>query len=198
MDVRSAKQDDIDACARVLARAFQDDPGTVIFEPDPDQRALILPHFFRAFVAASLSEDADIVVAGDPMVGVASWFGPERHGPSPDAMGGHGFGDVLERARPEATARLLAMIGELERQHELLTDGRHLRLEFFGVVPDQQRSGIGTALMEHGHRRADELVIPCYLETFTQPNVRYYERRGWKVVAEYPVADGVPVYGMIR
>ena len=108
------------------------------------------------------------------------------------------MGAVLERAGPEATARLLAMIGELERQHELLTDGPHLRLEFFGVIPDQQGSGIGTALMEHGHRRADELDIPCYLETFTQPNVRYYERRGWKVSGQYPVADEVPVYAMIR
>lgn len=184
-------------CPSVGTR-FQDDPGTIIFEPDPERRALILPHFFRAFVAASLSEDADIVVAGDPVVGVASWFGPERQGPSPDAMGAHGLGAVLERAGPEATARLLAMIGELERQHELLADGPHLRLEFFGVIPDQQGSGIGTALMEHGHRRADELDIPCYLETFTQPNVRYYERRGWKVSGQYPVADEVPVYAMIR
>ncbi|MDQ3553825.1 MAG: GNAT family N-acetyltransferase [Chloroflexota bacterium] len=198
VDVRGATRDDIADCARVLALAFQDDPGTIIFEPDPERRALILPDFFQVFVAASLAEGADIVVAGEPVVGVASWFGPERHGPSPDAMGGHGFGGVLERAGPEATARLLAMIGELERQHDLLTDGAHLRLEFFGVIPDQQRSGVGTALIEHGHRRADERTLACYLETFTQSNVRYYQGRGWKVVAEYTVAEGVPVYGMIR
>ena len=196
--IRSATEDDIEACAGVLARAFHADPGTIVYEPDDEQRARILPGFFRTFVAAALSEDADLVVAGDPVQGIASWFGPERHGPTPEAMGAHGFGAVLEASGPDASGRLLAMIGELERQHELLTEGPHLRLEFFGVEPTLQGSGIGTALIEYGHRRADELGLACYLETFTEPNVRYYERRGYKVVGEYTVGDGVPVYGMIR
>lgn len=198
VSIRRATRDDADACALVLARAFQDDPGTVIFEPDDARRATLLPGFFRTFVAAALDEDGDLVVAGDPVSGIASWFGPERHGPSPDAMGANGFGDVLEAAGPEATQRLLAMVGELEVQHERLTDGPHLRLEFYGVDPAAQGSGIGSALIEHGHRRADELGIPCYLETFTQQNVRFYGNRGYELAGEYTVGDGIPVYGLIR
>ena len=196
--IRRASREETDACALVLARAFQDDPGTVIFEPDDARRATLLPGFFRTFVAAALSEDGDLVVAGDPVSGIASWFGPERHGPSPEAMGANGFGDVLEAAGPEATQRLLAMVGELEVQHERLTDGPHLRLEFFGVDPDAQGSGTGSALIDHGHRRADDLGIPCYLETFTQDNVRFYRKRGYEVVGEFTVGDGIPVYGLMR
>jgi hypothetical protein len=91
VDVRSATVEDVDACAGVLTRSFQDDPGTIIFEPDPTRRAAILPPFFRSFVRAALSEPADIVVAGTPVLGIACWFGPEQHGPSPDAMGASGF-----------------------------------------------------------------------------------------------------------
>jgi predicted N-acetyltransferase YhbS len=90
------------------------------------------------------------------------------------------------------------MVGELEAQHARLTDGPHLRLEFFGVDPGRQRSGIGGALIEHGHRRADAAGLPCYLETFTDENVRFYERRGYERVAGYSVGDGVPVHAMIR
>ena len=182
----------------MLARAFHYDPGTVLFLPDSARRAAILPRFFRAFVAASLAEHGDLVVADDPVVGIASWFGPDRHGPSPDAMGGNGFGDVLEAAGPEASQRLLRMVGELDAQHDRLASGQHLRLEFFGVDPPSQGSGIGSALMEHGHRRADELGIPCYLETFTHENVRFYQGRGYELVGEYEVGDGVPVYGLLR
>ena len=196
--IRRATRDDTDACADMLARAFHDDPGTVLYEPDAARRAAILPQFFRTFVAAALDEDGDLVVAGDPVNGIANWFGPERHGPSPDAMGANGFGDVLEASGPEATQRLLAMVGEMEAQHERLTDGAHLRPEFFGVDPAAQGSGIGTALIEHGHRRADELGIPCYLETMTRENVRFYEHRGYELAGEYTVGDGVPVYGLIR
>lgn len=196
--IRRATRDDTEACALVLARAFHHDPDTVLFEPDDARRAELLPGFFRTFVAASLDEDGDLVVAGDPVSGIASWFGPERHGPSPDAMGTNGFGDVLEAAGTEATQRLVAMVGELEVQHERLTDGAHLRLEFFGVDPDTQGSGIGSALIDHGHRRADDLGIPCYLETFTQENVRFYGNRGYALAGEYTVGDGIPVYGLIR
>ena len=79
-----------------------------------------------------------------------------------------------------------------------MTDGPHLRLEFFGVLPERQGTGLGTALIEHGHRKADQLGLPCYLETFTERNVRFYERRGYRVVGDYTVGDGVPVWGLVR
>jgi GNAT superfamily N-acetyltransferase len=196
--IRAATRDDIDACALVLAHSFHDDPGTLLFEPDDARRASILPRFFGTFVAAALDEQGDLVVAGDPVRGIASWFGPERHGPSPDAMGANGFGDVLEAAGPEASQRLLAMIGELDAQHERLTFGDHLRLDFLGVEPGAQGSGIGSALIEHGHRRADGLGIPCYLETFTEENVLFYRHRGYEMAGEYTVGDGIPVFGLLR
>ena len=98
----------------------------------------------------------------------------------------------------DANGRLLAMLGEIEAYHERLATEPHLRLEFFGVTPAAQGSGIGTALIDHGHRRAAELGIACYLETFTEPNVRYYERRGYRTVGEFTIGDGVRGYGMIR
>ena len=197
-DVRAATHADIDACALVLARAFQDDPGTMIFEPDEALRAEILPRFFASFVAASLDEDAAPVVAGHPIAGIACWFGPDRYGPSPEAMVASGFGEVLEAAGQEASARLLAMTGELDAQHERLTNGPHLRLDFLGVDPAGQGSGVGSALIEHGHRQADTAGIPCYLDTFTQENVRFYGRRGYRLAGEFTVADGIPVYGLVR
>src|SRR5687768_2228536 len=111
--VRPATTEDVEECAGVLAAAFHSDPGTMVFLPEDRERAAILPEFFRTFLAAALSEDAGIVFAGEPITGVASWFGPDRHGPSPDAMGAHGFGAILERSGPDATGRLLVMLGEI-------------------------------------------------------------------------------------
>ena len=196
--VRAASTGDVDECARVLAAAFQSDPGTMVFIPDDGEREKVLPDFFRTFVAAALSEDAGIVIVGEPMIGVASWFGPERHGPSPEAMGAHGFGAILERSGPDATGRLLGMLQEIEANHERLATAPHMRLEFFGVTPEAQGGGVGTALIEHGHRRADELGVACYLETFSEPNVGYYERRGYRTVGEFTIGDGVRGYGMLR
>ena len=90
------------------------------------------------------------------------------------------------------------MLQEIEANHERLAPGPHMRLEFFGVTPDLQGGGIGTALIELGHHRADELGLACYLETFSEPNVRYYERRGYRTVGEFTIGDGVRGWGMLR
>jgi GNAT superfamily N-acetyltransferase len=196
---RAATAADVDACAGVLARAFFDDPGTLVIESDADRRAAFLPRFFRAFVGASIAEAASPIVPAERVEGVASWYGPGAHGPSIEALLANGFGEAIEVLGPAGTERLTAMVGELDGQHDRRMAGReHLRLEFFGVDPGVQGRGIGSLLADAGHRHADELRLPCYLETFTIWNVRYYENRGYRLVGEYPVGDGVPVYAMER
>jgi GNAT superfamily N-acetyltransferase len=90
------------------------------------------------------------------------------------------------------------MVGEIERQHALLTEGPHFRLEFYGVLPERQGTGVGSALIEHGHRRADEVRLPTYLETFSEWNVGFYRHRGYEVVGEFTVGDHTRGWGMIR
>ena len=197
--IRSARTSDASAIADVLTAAFLDDPGAVIFEPDRRRRAAILPAFFGVWVRAAIADGGDLVVPdGGEVTGVATWFGPNRHGPGEAAMQAAGWDEAVATFGAPAAARVLAMTGELERQHELLAPWPHLRLDFFGVLPEAQGTGIGSRLIEHGHRAADAAGLPCYLETFTERNVAYYGRRGWDVIATYAVGDDVPVYALVR
>jgi ribosomal protein S18 acetylase RimI-like enzyme len=196
--VRRATPADVERCTDILTRAFHDDPGTLIFEPNPDRRRAIMPWFFRMFLLAGLADGGEIVVPGDEVSGVASWFGPDRHGPSDPAMEAAGLAAVVAAFGPAAAARMAAMVAEIETQHARRMPEPHFRLDFFGVDPDRQGAGIGTLLMTHGHEIADREGLPCYLETFAESNVRYYERRGYAVTGTYRVGDDVPVYTMVR
>lgn len=198
-ETRLASRSDIEACSTVLARAFQDDPGSTVIEPNDAARAAFLPAFFRAFAGASLMDGGDLVVPVGDVRGVASWFGPGLYGPRIESLLASGFGDALAILGDAGTQRLTDLVGALDAEHDRLTAGReHLRLEFFGVVPEVQGQGIGGRLIDVGHRRAEELRVPCYLETFTMQNVRFYEHRGYGLVREFRVGDDVPVYAMER
>jgi GNAT superfamily N-acetyltransferase len=197
--IRAARPDDAAAIADVLVAAFLEDPGAVIFEPDAERRVAILPSFFGAWVRAAIADGGDLVVpSGAAVTGVASWFGPARYGPSDEALEAAGWREVLATFGDSAAARMVAMTDALERQHARLAPWPHLRLDFFGVVPAAQGTGLGSALIEHGHARADAMGLPCYLETFTERNVAFYRRRGYDVVEWYEVGDGVPIAALER
>jgi GNAT superfamily N-acetyltransferase len=198
-ETRLATTADVDACGELFARAFADDPGTFLFEPDPTSRSAFLSLFFRCFVAASIQDGAPPIVPAGAVMGVACWFGPGVSSATRDSMLANGYGEALEVLDGAAIARLNAMVEELEARHEELMAGRaHLRLDYLAVDPTMQGRGIGSLLVEVGHRRADELGLPCYLETFTPANVRFYAKRGYSIKAEFPVGDGVPVFAMER
>jgi ribosomal protein S18 acetylase RimI-like enzyme len=200
IEIRAIRPDDLDAATEVLALAFQDDPGAMIIEPDPAvrhhaDRTLFAPvvrwaiPFGRALVA---------VAPRGSIVGVAT-FVPAGHSiASDEEMVAAGLLEAVA-AVPAAAARMEPMVGYLEELHARAIDGPHARLEFFGVDPAVQGSGVGGRLIAAGHATIDAHGERCYLETFTTKNVAFYEKRGYRVVIEGTVpGTQTPVWALIR
>jgi GNAT superfamily N-acetyltransferase len=70
------------------------------------------------------------------------------------------------------------------------------------VVPSAQGRGVGRAMMEEVTRRADADGLPCYLESSRDvPNVRIYERFGFRFAAELEcddAGDAIRLFCMVR
>ncbi len=131
----------------------------------------------------------------DDFVGVAIWLAP---GSIPEA-----FDDgILSYARSivgdAAMERWLTMLDAFERVREEAIDAPHWFLALLGVDPVAQGRGVGAALLQVGHDAADRDGRPCFLETFTEPNVAYYRRRGYGLTRSTTIADGVPIHAMTR
>jgi ribosomal protein S18 acetylase RimI-like enzyme len=200
VEIRGILADDIDAAAELLSRAFQDDPGARIVEPDATLRGQATRLLFAPVVRQAMPLGRVLVaIAGDRrIVGVATFVPPGHETASDEEMVAAGLLDALA-AVPEAAARMGPMVGYLEELHARAVDGPHARLEFFGVDPEVQGSGIGSRLIAAGHATIDANGERCYLETFTTTNVAFYEKRGYRVVIDgiVPLTD-VPVWGLVR
>jgi GNAT superfamily N-acetyltransferase len=57
------------------------------------------------------------------------------------------------------------------------------------VLPEYQRQGIGSLLLEWGKRRADELQAKVWI-TSTPQGVKAYEKNGWVVKGRYDIDLG--------
>ena len=189
-ELRDARPGDHAAIVAVLTRAFHDDPGAMFIEPDELLRDAAMGAMFDAFVTASLAEATTMQAIGDPLAGIAIWFGPDAHGPSEAALLAAASVDGAPTRSDAARVRSEAMLGEMRALHRrVMGDEPHLRLDFLAVDPAAQGKGIGSRLVAAGNRAADERGLPVYLDTFTLQDVRFYERRGYRVLEEHPMAS---------
>ena len=200
LEIRLLRLDEVGAAAEMLARAFHEDPGALIVEPDAARRGAATQALFAPVVrqAVPLGHVAAALEPSGRVVGVATFLPPGHDTPTDEELVAAGLLDGVAAA-PEAAERMGPMVAFLEAQHQRAIEGPHWRLEFFGVEPSLQGSGIGNDLIRTGHAAADAAGERVYLETFTAQNVAWYERRGYRVVIEGVVpGTDIPVWGLVR
>ena len=177
----------------LLARAFTDDPlwRWVLQgrrEPEPALRWL----FERALVD---QRTARLETVAGPLVGLATWIGPETEPPPPPLRTLVGAIVRLRAGFP----RLLRYAREAAILERELSASRGWRLGGIAVEPAEQGRGHGSALVRHGLDRADAAGLPVLLLTSNPANVAFYERHGFAVAAERRLPEaGPPGWAMVR
>jgi ribosomal protein S18 acetylase RimI-like enzyme len=183
----------IGEASAMLARAFQDDPAWQWVVPAPRRRAALLPWLFRVNFEVT---EAQVWVTEGALEGCARWLPPGRPqlhvGPMLRAL----FATPI-RVR-EGTSRFLAYGRAVEAMRAEAVPEPHWYLAGIGVDPAARRRGIGTALMKPGLEASDRDGVPCALLTNNEPNLAFYERHGFEVVAEGQTPDDGPHAWMMR
>ena len=179
--VRLARAEEIPALAAVLTRAFANDPFFSYLAgaaPERKQRMRDGWTGILRFGSARLAH----TWTTDELAGVAIWLPPEHRTHLLDEV------RLTREMVRFAGWRRLRLVGdaieELERRRKRHMPGPHFYLSALGVEPDQQGTGIGTALMGPVLDTCDRDGLPAYLETAVARNVLLYERVGFEVVEE--------------
>jgi ribosomal protein S18 acetylase RimI-like enzyme len=176
----------LDAAAAVLARAFADDPGLLYVLPDIADRDRLGPSLSHAVIRYALRCGAPLVTP-DEIRGAALWFPPDAPTPTEADLAETGIAAVPEQIGPDAWQRFKRLLDHLDALHPRYAPDPHWYLAMLGVDPAWQRQGIGETLMQPVFAAADRDGLCCYLEAPTADNALYYERRGFRVLAETDV-----------
>jgi ribosomal protein S18 acetylase RimI-like enzyme len=95
--------------------------------------------------------------------------------------------------------RMMNLNSRLDKVREQQVPEPHWYLMALGVAPSRQGQGIGSDLLQPILTHADAESQLCYLETFSERNLTFYERQGFEVQENGRIPHGGPAYWtMIR
>ncbi len=185
------------AAAKVLSRAFHNEPLKAYLFPDEKIRDAMGVDFF-AFMLRYGILFGEVYATSPDLEGVAVWLPSEYAKMTPELMAKAGSKGLeakigswfIEQARP--------LYDVIDNKHSQHAPFRHWYLAFIGVDPVFQGKGFAGKLLKPMLSRLNRENIPCYLETETEKNVDIYTHYGFKLLEKYFVLDtGLYFYAML-
>ena len=185
--LRHALRRDLGAIVDLWVDAFADDPYLRWIQPD-DQRWPAFGNAWMRFIADLVFERGHTYVADPPDVAIA-WVPPDIALVGPDDVA-RGRSIIAEHAGDVRADDALATI-MAARGHAL--EEPHWTLQYLGVRPGRQGSGLGAAAAAPILSICDDEALPCGLVSTNPRNVSFYERLGFRVDAEVRTPDSQAV-----
>ncbi len=191
---------DVPEAAELMTRAFLNDPFFVTSIPDPILRREHLPPFFAACLNYGCHYGR-VFGAGQELArleGVAWWYRyPEWHY-NGERTKIAGF-DEVARLLGEGSDRIENISNAITDTLNPLFPVKRAVLDQLAVDPGSQRSGIGSALVQHIIDETTYDGLPIELWTASESNLTFYARHGFEVVASGRDADhGMGWWGLGR
>lgn len=193
IEARRARPDELPDLARMLARAFDDDPVATWSCPSAAVRPGMLERFHGARLRHLLPHE-EVWVAPDGR-SAALWAPPKRWRTTAR--------EDLEISRCMLHPRLLLrapMVGfglhGIERRHP--PQPPHWYLATLGTDPSAQGEGLGTAVLKPVLERCDRDGVGAYLESSKERNLDYYARFGFRAGEPLRLPRGPRVWPMWR
>jgi ribosomal protein S18 acetylase RimI-like enzyme len=187
--VRLAREEDFPAMARVLARAFHEDPLTSWLYPRERSRDRHVERSFRVSLRR-LAPQNQLYTTADH-AGAALWALPGQW--REDLRQTAGMLTLLPPLLPRLLRTMRAMT-QIELAHPVEP---HFYLSVLGTDPDRRRQGVGSALVQPVLELCDAEDMPAYLETATQRNVEFYARHGFEVMRRLDLPGGAPALWLL-
>jgi ribosomal protein S18 acetylase RimI-like enzyme len=182
-NIVSLTEDNLEAAAESLARAFHNDPLQAYVFPNEKERAARSPAHFTPLLRYGMQFGEVLTTENNPL-GAAVWLPPETWEVTPERAAAAGFDALPDVLGEEAANRFFSVLGTIEPYHHRDVPPAHWYLMVVGVAPEACGQGLGRALIEPIMNRADASGLPCYLETAQPDNVAFYEYLGFKKIVE--------------
>ncbi|MDJ0588835.1 MAG: GNAT family N-acetyltransferase [Pleurocapsa sp. MO_226.B13] len=192
----------IELASTIAAKAFADDPVFGYLTPEARQSRLKALTWLATNTLKYCYDCGHIYTTPD-LKGIAAWLPPEKSS----------FTAIQElqlilrlrlyllpfKCGWNKLGRWLSFLKVSEDYHERdMQTQPHWYLALMFVNPSYQSQGIGSALLKPILDRASDEKLPCYLVTFTEPAVNFYQKNGFEMIRKDRAAKDAPWFWNLK
>jgi GNAT superfamily N-acetyltransferase len=95
--------------------------------------------------------------------------------------------------------RWLNALAVIEKAHQQdMGNLPHWYLGIMIVHPASQGKGFGSRLLQPVLQRSSDEGLPCYLVTFTEQAVRFYQKNGFEIVRHQKLESNAPLFWTLK
>jgi len=190
---RRAEAAELPELARMLARAFQEDPVATWSCRPADLRPRVLERVFAMRLRDTHPRGE--IWTDDDLQSAAVWAAPGQwHTTTRQDMA---YATTLLHPRLLLRAPMVVK-GLLGAQKVHPAEPPHWYLAILGTDPSAQGRGLGSAVMRPVLDECDRHGIGAYLESSKEQNLDYYARHGFRTTAERDLPRGPRLWPMWR
>jgi GNAT superfamily N-acetyltransferase len=193
---RQATPADVPTLARMLARAYDDDPVAIWTCRSDALRPMVLEGLYRASLAQALLH-GEVWVTPE-LSSAAVWLPPGNGGTL-----AHQLARVRVLLHPRLIPRLVPRLPlfalaarTMGRAHPRALP--HWYLSLLATDPPARGQGLGAAVLRPIFERCDADGVGIYLESSKEDNISFYARYGFRVTGEVRLPRGPRMWLMWR
>ena len=201
-DVIQLQQSQVLDAGIVAANAFVDDPVfTYIISDDREFRLRSLTWLMSKAIAYFTQHNH--IYTTHNLEGIAAWLPPGQSVSDPLELLKTAWNLQLyalpTKVHWSRWGRCLTVLSAIEQAHQQdMENCPHWYLGIMVVDPSSQGRGVGGRLLQPILQRASSESVVCYLVTFTEQAVRFYQKHGFEIVQNQKTAPDAPPFWTMK
>lgn len=201
-DVVQLQNSQVSDAGLIAAQAFENDPVfTYIISDDREFRLQSLTWLMNRVI--TYSTQYNHVYTTPDLEGIAAWLPPGKISSNPLQLLKMAWDLQLyalpTKIRWSRLGRCLTLLSAVEQAHQQdMGDSPHWYLGLMIVNPECQGRGVGSRLLQPILQRASNEGLVCYLDTFTEQAVRFYQKNGFEIVQVQKIASDAPPFWTMK
>ncbi|KAI8370295.1 hypothetical protein BD560DRAFT_397043 [Blakeslea trispora] len=182
LNVRPIVKGAMNEAANTLTDAFIANPSLEWSSRNLDstKRDSFLTNMFKTMIDTASVQSRDFAIQADGCRGVLVWSDRSQLFSWPHTINTFKYARLLGwTAAFKTLVKLQSSPADKVRRKLMAKYTKYITIGFVGILPQEQRKGLGTALMEYLLNKADESHYPVYVEATDAQSVMFFKRFGF-------------------